>query len=178
MNDFKSDTKDTKDIIQDTKIIEDTKQDIKPESSEEFEDLEKIPDQNNELIDIFQVHPEKDNYKIVKIGRMEQSGNALIKQLTYKNKLVRIVNCLYTKDEIDHFIKKNIVPLVEVYVFTDNYDYITFSYCLRPQERDYVIVNSNSIGNKKLKILEEFKEPLNKNKVIENLVEKMKQEIS
>jgi len=158
-------------------IKEDIKEGNKSESSDEFEDLEKIPDQNNDLIDIFQIHPEKDNYKIVKIGRMEQSGNALIKQLTYKNKLVRIVNCLYTQIEIDHFIDKNIVPLVEIYVFTDKCDYITISYCLRPKERDYIVVNSSNIENRKLKILEEFKEPLNKDKVIENLVEKMKQEI-
>lgn len=144
------------------------------ENSEDFLSLDNIPDKKD-LIDIFQIKPLKNNYEKITLGKMEESGNMLIKELTYNNKFIRIVNCLYSQIELDYFISINLVPLVEVYIFSEIENYTSYSYCLVPNTKTYSIVKSSKIIDKKNNLtLKEYSIPLDKEKVIETLIEYLK----
>lgn len=133
---------------------------------EEFVKVDDIPDFNKDHKDIYQIQQKKDGYKEVKIGRMEDSANVLIKQLKYKNNILRIVNCLYTKDELNIFKSKNMIPLIEIYI-NDSINKKIISYCVRPKECDYVTIITEDL---KSKIIKYHENNLKKDNIITHLI--------
>lgn len=135
---------------------------------EEYISVDDIRDFNRDHVDIFQIQPEKKGFKEVKIGEMLQSGNVLIKELDYEGKKLRIVSCLYTKDEIIELKKRNMLPIVEIYIYNkDLEEYRILSYCARVLESDFVIVDTE---NNRSTIIDQFNESLNKDSIIEKLI--------
>lgn len=133
---------------------------------EEFVKVDDIPDFNKDHKDIYQIQQKKNGYEEVKIGRMEDSANVLIKQLKYKNNILRIVNCLYTEDELNIFKSKNMIPLIEIYI-NNSINKKIISYCVRPKECDYVTIITEDL---KSKIIKYHENNLKKDNIITHLI--------